>query len=458
MEVKMLEQAFGILSLQQILVASAIVVIFIGLGLLFRFLLNRFFKKLSEKTKNTLDDVILATLRKPLVTILILAGLYIAILTLPREANVWIYASKALASLLSLLGIYIVLTFFNTFIQWYRQQVANKNKNVGFSIRILNICWIIMIIAAVWLAIIVIMSVWGIDTTAITGWLGVHGWRIGLIIGSSLLIIVSLGEIVPRIIVRTFSHRPNEKPEEVKKRSDTLSKVLVSTLQIFIFLIAIFMILSELEIDIAPILASAGVVGIAIGFGAQSTVKDIVAGLFVIIENQYRVGDVIKVADVSGTVENINLRRTILRDVDGIVHVIPHGEIRVASNYTKEWSRVNLNISVGYGENLDRVISLINKVGLKLEKDPKWKSHIIKPPQVLRVNNFGDSGIEIKILGDTQPTQQWAVTGELRLRLKNAFDKEGIEIPWPHTKMYFGETPLRIEYNNTKKRERTSKE
>jgi len=135
------------------------------------------------------------------------------------------------------------------------------------------------------------------------------------------------------------------------------------------------------------------------------------------------------------------LRRTVLRDLDGVVHVVPNGEIRVASNFTKEWSRVNLNVSVGYGEDLDRVISVINQVGKKLAGDPAWAPFILKPPQVVRVDNLGESGIEIKILGDTRPMSQWDVTGELRKRLKGAFDQEGIEIPWPHTKVFFGNLP-----------------
>jgi small conductance mechanosensitive channel len=131
----------------------------------------------------------------------------------------------------------------------------------------------------------------------------------------------------------------------------------------------------------------------------------------------------------------------VLRDLDGVVHIVPNGEIRVANNYTKELSRVNLNVSVGYEENLDHVIKVINKVGEKLAKDPALGPMILKPPQVLRVDNFGDSGIEIKITGDTQPMYQWDVTGQLRLRLKKAFDEEGIEIPYPHTKVYFGNAP-----------------
>jgi small conductance mechanosensitive channel len=454
----MLDQIFGTLTLRQITVALAIFIVFFGLAWFFRFLLVRFFTKLAEKTNNHLDDAILATLRKPLVVIIILVGLYLAVLTLQGEAAVWLYATKVMAVILSLLGIYSILALLNSVIKWYRSEVIFKNKNVGFSIRIINIIWIIMIIAAIWLAIIASMSIWGLDTTKVTAWLGEQGWRFVLIIVLTMLVIISAGEIIPRIIVRTLSHRPNEKKGEIKKRSDTLSRVLVGVIQVFIVFISVFMIISELGIDIAPMLASAGIVGIAIGFGAQSTVKDVVAGLFVVIENHYRVGDVIKVADVSGVVDNINLRRTVLRDIDGIVHVIPNGEIRVSSNYTKEWSRVNLNISVGYGENLERVISVINKVGQNLAEDPKWEPDIIKPPQVLRVNNFGDSGIEIKIMGDTQPMRQWDVTGELRLRLKKAFDEEGIEIPWPHTKMFFGNSPLHIEYSRGKRTETNSQD
>ena len=137
-------------------------------------------------------------------------------------------------------------------------------------------------------------------------------------------------------------------------------------------------------------------------------------------------------------VEEITLRKTVLRDLDGAVHHVPNGEIRVASNYTRKFSRVNLNISVAYDTDLDRAMSVINRVGQELAADEYWGKLILRPPQALRVDKLGDSGIEIKILGDVKPVEQWAVTGELRLRLKKAFDAEGIEIPWPHTKVYFG--------------------
>ncbi len=193
--------------------------------------------------------------------------------------------------------------------------------------------------------------------------------------------------------------------------------------------------------NIAPVLTGAGVLGLAVGFGAQSLVKDVIAGLFIIMENQYRKGDVVSIAGASGEVEEINLRRTVLRDMDGVYHVVPNGQITVASNYTKQLSRINLNIGVSYDTDLDEAIRVINQVGKDLAADPVWAARIVNPPRALRVDNLGDSAVEIKIIGETKPSQQWDVTGELRLRLKKAFDAAGIEIPWPHTKVFFGNRP-----------------
>jgi small conductance mechanosensitive channel len=291
------------------------------------------------------------------------------------------------------------------------------------------------------LALLTVLEILGIELAPVTSWLREHGWRIALIVGLSMATVLAVSRFIPKLIVATVARRAGEPEEEVKKRADTLSRVLVSVGQVVVLFIAIFMVLSELEIDITPILAGVGVAGIAIGFGAQSLIKDLIAGLFIILENQYRVGDVVRISDVAGLVEDVNLRRTILRDLDGIVHIVPNGEIRVASNFTKEWSRVNLNVSVGYGEDLDHVISVINRVGKELAEDPEWAPLILKAPQALRVDDLGSSGIDIKILGDTKPIRQWDVMGELRKRLKKAFDEEGIEIPWPHTKVYFGNLP-----------------
>lgn len=267
---------------------------------------------------------------------------------------------------------------------------------------------------------------------SLTPWFLSHGLKIVLILVGAWLINrfakIFISKLIEKLITKTYRIRDGQAQE---KRAKTLEGVLGSALSMIIWIMAGLMIISEFGVNIGPLLAIAGVVGIALGFGGQYLIRDLIAGLFIILEDQYRVGDVACVADACGLVEDINLRRTILRDLDGIVHHIPNGEVKKASNLSKQFSRVNLNIGIAYNSNLEKVIKVVNKVGQELAKDPQWKKDILKPPQFLRVDDFADSAIIIKILGDTKPLRQWGVTGELRKRLKIAFDKEGIEIPFP---------------------------
>ncbi|RLC59655.1 MAG: mechanosensitive ion channel family protein [Chloroflexi bacterium] len=270
-------------------------------------------------------------------------------------------------------------------------------------------------------------------------WLESSGIRILIIIAIAVASYLVLRHFIPLLIKRTVALRmKGELEEEIKKRSDTLCSLLTKIALGIIVILALVTILPEFGINITGMLVGLGIVGIAVGFGAQSLIRDYLSGIFILLEDQYDVGDVVRVAGIAGLVEEVGLRRTVLRDLDGIVHSVSNGEIKTASNFTKGYSRVNLNISVAYGEDLDRVIKVINRVCKEMAEEPKWKADFITTPQVLRVNNLGDSGIDIKILGDTKPIKQWAVMGELRLRLKRTFDAEGIEIPWPHTKVYFG--------------------
>lgn len=275
----------------------------------------------------------------------------------------------------------------------------------------------------------------------VVNWLLEHGTRILIVLVLWVGVWFALKKSLPPLIRRTMSRAKGESKAEVKKRTDTLLAVFLGASKIFLAVLAIIMVLSELDVPIAPVLASFGIAGIAVGFGAQYLIRDLIAGIFIIMENQYRVGDVARIAGIAGLVQEVNLRKTVLRDLDGIVHHVPNGEIKVASNFTREFSRVNLNISVAYDVDLDHAISVINRVGQELAADEHWGKLIISAPQVLRVDKLGDSGIDIKILGDVQPIKQWDVMGQLRLRLKKAFDAEGIEIPWPHTKVYFGNAP-----------------
>jgi trehalose-phosphatase len=181
-----------------------------------------------------------------------------------------------------------------------------------------------------------------------------------------------------------------------------------------------------------------GIAGIALGFGAQNLVRDMISGIFVLLEDQYRVGDVASVGGKTGLVEGVSLRRTVLRDLDGIVHVVPNGEITVSSNFTKSFSRVNLDVGVAYKEDLNHVFRVLNRVGNQLAQDQYFGPLILEPPQVVRVDSFDASGIAVKMLGVTRPIRQWEVTGELRRRIKEEFDREHIEIPFPHQTIYWG--------------------
>lgn len=279
------------------------------------------------------------------------------------------------------------------------------------------------------------------DWDIVKDWMILHGVRIVIILAVSVICYLAIRKIVPFVMKYMRKAQLQKHSEiEVEKRATTLSRVFIFTLTVLIVIVASFMILAEFGINIGPLLAGFGVIGVAVGFGAQYLIRDIIGGIFVIIEDQYNVGDVVRIGSVAGIVEEINLRRTVLRDLDGIVHFIPNGESGVSSNYTKEWSRVNLDVEVAYGTDLDYAIAVINRVCNEMAQEPYWSEAIIKVPQVLRVNNLGSSGIEIKILGDTKPIRQWETMGEIRKRIKKAFDQEGIEIPWPHTKVYFGET------------------
>jgi len=264
-------------------------------------------------------------------------------------------------------------------------------------------------------------------------WLLDHGIKIIFIVVISYFIRRSIGVFIKRFIEGIVVSDHFLSKEAEKKREDTLIRIFSTTINILILIIALLMILQEFGLDIGPLIAAAGVIGVAVGFGGQYLIRDLISGLFIIIENQYRIGDIVCFDETCGLVEDITLRMTILRDMDGTVHHVPHGEIKKVSNLSKYFARVNLNIGVSYNSNLEKVIEVVNRVGQELVNDPKWKESIITAPQFLRVDDFADSAVIIKILGETKPLKQWEVAGELRKRLKIAFDKEGIEIPFPQT-------------------------
>lgn len=266
----------------------------------------------------------------------------------------------------------------------------------------------------------------------ITPWITHQGLKIfGIVLGA--YIIQRFGKLfIARIIRRVITVDEKTGPDVEKRREDTLIRIFSTTINVIIWIVAILMVLQEIGIQIAPLIAAAGIAGLAFGFGAQYLIRDLISGLFILMESQYRIGDTVCFdGSTCGTVEDISMRMTMLRDMDGTTHYIPHGEIKRVSNMSKKLAHVNLNIGVSYGADIEHVIEVTNRVGNEFAQDPVWKDKILKAPQFLRVQDFGDSAVIIKIFGDTKPLAQWSVTGELRKRLKQAYDKEGIEIPFP---------------------------
>jgi small-conductance mechanosensitive channel len=226
---------------------------------------------------------------------------------------------------------------------------------------------------------------------------------------------------------------------ELNKRTETLAKLIRKTIKAVVLTMAALMILQTLGINIGPLLAGAGILGLAVGFGAQSLVKDVIGGFFILLENHMNVGDVVQVAGKSGLVESINLRVTRLRDYYGEVHVIPNGEIAVLTNMTKGFSRAVLDIGVAYKEDVDKVMLIMKDVAEEMMNDPEWSDRILSDIDMAGLDSFGDSSVNIKARIDTKPLQQWSVAREYRRRLKNVFDEKGVEIPFPHVTLYMGE-------------------
>lgn len=227
--------------------------------------------------------------------------------------------------------------------------------------------------------------------------------------------------------------------KEAEKRVNTLIGIVRGITKIVIWAIFIMTVLKKVGIDIGPIIASAGIIGLAVGFGAQELVRDVISGFFMLLENQIRTGDVAVINGTGGLVEKIEMRTITLRDFSGVVHIFQNGKINTLSNMTKEWSAIVFDIGVAYKEDVDKVAEVMKQVGEGLNEDPEFGPKILEPIEILGLDQFGDSAIVIKARIKTKPIEQWVVGREYRRRLKKAFDQNNIEIPFPHTTIYWGE-------------------
>lgn len=237
---------------------------------------------------------------------------------------------------------------------------------------------------------------------------------------------------------------------ESEKRINTLTGIISKTGTVSLWIIFIMMFLNAAGIDIAPMLAGAGIVGLAVGFGAQTLVKDVITGFFILLEDQVRVSDVVTINGVSGKVEEIQLRTIILRDFSGVVHIFENGQITTLANITKEWSGMVVDIGIAYKEDTDKVTKVIREVADDLYNDENFKQKFIEPVEIFGVDKFDDSAVIIKTRLKTVPHEQWTTGREFKRRIKYAFDKNGIEIPFPHTSLYWGEAskPMKMELLN----------
>jgi small-conductance mechanosensitive channel len=264
----------------------------------------------------------------------------------------------------------------------------------------------------------------------LTDWGLNHGIRILLILFGMWLLVKIAGVIGKRIIKIAEDDDPTTENDR-ERRAKTLAQIFKLVVKTMVIAFGSISIIKELGFDIGPVLAGAGIIGLAIGFGSQSLVKDIVSGFFLIMENQIRVGDVVKIGDISGTVEKITLRIVVLRDLEAVVHVIPNGEIKTLSNLTYGWSHALINVSVSYKENIDKVMAVLKDLGCQMALEDKYKSLILGEPTILGVDSLGDSAVNVKVLFKTVPLMQWDVGREYRRRVKNEFDRLKIEIPYP---------------------------
>jgi len=281
-------------------------------------------------------------------------------------------------------------------------------------------------------------------------WLIATGLKILLVL-IFMMILFRLVRAMSRRLEKVFLK--GREDEESKKRAQTLSHLINQAIRVLVAIIAVLTVLAALDIQIAPILATAGVAGLAVGFAAQSLIKDIINGFFIILWDQIRVGDWIAVAGKTGVVESVSLKMTVLRDLSGNVHYIPNGLIDVVTNMTRDYSRYLLDIGVSYFENVDEVTGILRKVDEELRSDPALAADILEPLEILGLERFDDSAVIIRARITTKPGRQWQVGRELNRRLKMAFDRHGISIPFPHLTMFVGQDkagksaplPVRIE-------------
>jgi len=404
-----------------------------------RFGILRYLRKWAEKTKTLIDDKVVAYLESLVTPLLLISILYYLSYLLPLDNEKIRHIHRGL-----IIAAILLLAFFSAKLASSLLELLG-NTSSAFRrflqpLKLLsNVLFALIAIALSMKALDVNMSTEGARFVRV----------IGILVGAYVL--TRIINLAVTHMERLVEDAEGSVMSEAEKRAKTLGKIINSAGCVLVIGVSLMMILSEFGMDIMPIITGAGIAGLAIGFGAQNLVRDIISGFFLILEDQIRVGDVARINGIGGSVEAIKLRTTILRDLQGVVHIFPNGEIKQVANLTKEFAYFVIDVGVAYKENVDEVMAVLKSVGDEVKNDPAFASSVLEPIEVLGVDGFGDSQVTIKARIKTVPLKQWMVGREIRRRIKNAFDSKGIEIPFPHISVYFGEASRPFELNLQKR-------
>ena len=409
-------------------------VIALAIAGIVKIVLHRYLRKWVQKTESEIDDRFIGYLESLVTPLLLFSILYFVSGLIPLAEDTILYIRKGLSVAAIFLVVYYSARLFSSILTLLQKRRESWQRFMQPLRTLSNVLFVLIGIALSLKALDVNLTSEGLRLVRI----------VGILVGAYVLL---------RIINLAVTHMEHlvedEDPahvSEAEKRAKTLGKIINNAGLVLVVGVAIMMILSEFGINIMPIITGAGIAGLAIGFGAQNLVRDIISGFFLILEDQIRVGDAVRINGTGGSVEAIRLRTTVLRDLEGTVHIFPNGEIKQVSNMTKEFSFAVLNVGVAYKENVDQVMQVLKSTGDALAQDPDFSPILLEPLEVLGVDSLDDSKVTIKIRVKTLPQKQWKVERELLRRIKNTFDSRGIEIPFPHVSVYFGEAgkPLNV--------------
>ncbi len=402
----------------------------VGAGV--KLIIGRYLHKWANRTQNRLDDLVVDFLDHLMTPLVLIAVMYGLSHWLPLSEKPMEYLQKALVISAILVASFLLARLAASLLALSGEDRDDRQKYIQHA-RILSYLFFALI------AVTLILKTLSVNLS--TG--GILLIRIiGIVAGAFVIVkIVNLAAAQMERLVESKDLTLSEG----QKRAKTLGKIINSAATVMVVGVSIMMILSEFGMNIAPIITGAGIAGLAIGFGAQNLVRDVISGFFLILEDQIRVGDVARINGVGGTVENIRLRTTILRDAEGTVHIFPNGEIKQVANLTKEFSYYMIDLGVAYKEDVDQVMRVLEQIGAELQKDPAYSALILEPLEVMGVDDFAGSSVTIKLRIKTLPLKQWEVGRELRRRIKNTFDRQNIEIPFPQVTVHFGETAKSLE-------------